>query len=90
LLSTRGWSHDHVWVLDLETGEGACFRPGGLAHADLNKHRIWVCPLFEPFLEWLYDQDLTDLTVLPDLVTLTLKEAPFSMFGYRRPGPDPK
>src|SRR5262245_60038740 len=61
LLGGRGWTSNHVLVLDLQTGEGAMFRPPGSVTADLNdKHQIWVCPLFEPFLEWLYKQDLTD------------------------------
>src|SRR5581483_9374539 len=50
LLGQRGWAGHHILVVDLETGEGAMFRPGGLASADLNKHRVWVCPMFEPFL----------------------------------------
>lgn len=86
LLRARGWGPDHLWVLDLETGEAAFFLPGGKASADLNKHRIWVCPLFEPFLAWLYQQDLTDLAALPDVVELP--EAPFAMYGYRRGGPE--
>lgn len=85
LLRELGWSQDHVWVLDLQTGEGALFRPGGLARADLNKHRIWVCPMFEPFLVWLYQQNLLDLSALPALVELP--EAEFALHGYRRPGP---
>lgn len=56
LLQQRGWGERHIMVFDLETGEGAVFRHGGLAKADLHKHKIWVCPLFEPFLEWLYEQ----------------------------------
>ena len=83
LLRNLGWTPDYMWVLDLQTGEGAFFKPGGLAAADLTKHRIWCCPLYEPFLTWLYLQDLSDLDQLPDLVDL---EAPFSMTGYRRPG----
>ena len=71
-------------VVDLETGEGAMFSPGGLAAADLQKHRIWVCPMFEPFLAWLYKQDLSDLTKLPKHVDLP--DAPFEMHGYRREG----
>lgn len=85
LLHQRGWSPAHVLVVDLETGEGALFRPGGLVAADLKKHRIWVCPLYEPFLEWLYLQDLTDLASLPDRVELP--DAPCALAGYRRPGP---
>lgn len=86
LLWGRGWSRDHIFVLDLQTGEGGIFMPGGSARADLNKHKIWVCPMFEPFLEWLYKQpDLSDLDKLPALVDLP--EAEFQMSGYRRPGP---
>lgn len=90
LLTSIGWTWQHVWVLDLQTGEGAFFRPGGLAHADLTKHRIWVCPLFEPFLEWLYERyreaGELDLDELPDVVELPGAE--FAFAGYRRPGPD--
>jgi hypothetical protein len=87
LLDQCGWSRKHLWVLDCQTGEGAFFKPGGYAQYDLNeKHKIWVCPLFEPFLEWLYEQDLSDLNALPDLVELS--GAPAALSGYRRPGPE--
>ena len=86
LLYGRGWEPNHLLILDLQTGEGAIFRPGGMAHADLEKHRIWVCPLFEPFLEWLYKQDLTDLDKLP--AQIDLPKAEFQWAGYRRPGPE--
>lgn len=87
LLSQRGWDHQHIIVFDLETCEGAAFRPGGKPSADLEKHRIHVCPLFEPFLEWLYTQDLRDLDALPDSVALP--DAEFMFAGYRRPGTEP-
>ena len=83
LLSRIGWAKNVIMVFDLQTGEGALFRPGGLASADLNKHRIWVCPMFEPFLAWLYKQDLTDLQALPAIVEL---DDPGSFQGYRREG----
>jgi hypothetical protein len=86
MLGGRGWDRRHLLVLDLQTGEGAVFSPGGSARADLNKHKIWVCPLYEPFLTWLYKQDLADLSALPDEVSFTLAEAPFAMAGYRREG----
>ena len=86
LLRGRGWTPKHLWVVDLQTGEGAFFMPGGLAKADLDKRRIWVCPLFEPFLNWVYQQDLTDLSALPDTVEFSTKDAPFDLRGYRRPG----
>lgn len=79
-----GWSPEHVWMLDLQTGEGACFRPGGYAAADLTKHSVWACPMFEPTLAALYKMDLSDITALPD--KLVLPDAPFAMQGYRRPG----
>lgn len=78
---------NQLWVLDLQTCEGAQFRVGGLASADLNKHRIWVCPMFEPFLTWLYEHWDGDLEHLPTHVDLI--DAPFSMHGYRRDGPTP-
>lgn len=84
LLGQIGWTPEHLWVLDLQTGEGACFLPGGHAGSDLNKHKIWVCPMYEPFLGWLYGQNLADLARLPDMVNLP--DAPFSFHGYRRPG----
>lgn len=83
LLATRGWSHHHIYVMDIQTGEGAYFYPHGLASADLNdSHQIWVCPMFEPFLEWLYKQDLTDLEALPSVVNLG--KVPTALKGHRR------
>lgn len=82
----RRWGPDHLLVLDLETCEGAIFLHGGYAKADLEKHRVWVCPMFEPFLNWLYKQDISDLDALPPVVTFTEAEAPSSMAGYRRSG----
>lgn len=86
LLAGRGWTPSHLLILDVQTGEGAIFSPGGSAAHDLNKHKIWVCPMYEPFLEWLYRQDLSDLDKLPAF--LDLKDAPFEMYGHRRPGPE--
>lgn len=83
LLAHRGWHPEmHKLVLDLQTGEGSIFRIGGYAKSDLNdKHQIWVCPLFEPFLTWLYTQDVSDIDKLPSHVEL---DAPFAFAGYRR------
>ncbi len=91
LILSRGWGGvNDAWVLDLQTGEGAVFHLGGLASADLEKHRIWVCPLYEPFLVWLYAlrQQAGNLwwDHLPR--TLELPDAPASFAGYRRPGPE--
>lgn len=86
LLRTIGWGNGHVWVLDLQTGEGAYFLANKNSRAahDLQKHKIWVCPMFEPFLEWLYQQ-APNWADLPELVKL---DAPFAFRGYRREGPD--
>lgn len=86
LLPRVGWSPDTLMVFDLQTGEGGLFRPGGLARADLHKHRIWVCPMFEPFLTWLYQQNLSDLQALPGVVQIANPES--ALYGYRRRGPD--
>lgn len=85
------WGPERLWVLDLQTGEGAYFGPGGFAKADLAKHRVWVCVLYEPFLEWLYERHREsggrlDLDSLPDVVELP--DAEFAFQGYRRPGPE--
>lgn len=85
LRTSCGWDVRNIWVLDLQTGEGARFSPRGYAKADLQKHAIWVCPMYEPFLEWLYKQDVSDITKLPAYVDL--KDAPAAVYGYRRPGP---
>lgn len=92
LLRTIGYDPQNVWVLDLQTREAACFIPGGLASADLNKHKIWVCPMFEPFLTWLYKQDCHDIRALPILVEFTQAETVdhTAWGGYRRPGPKGK
>lgn len=87
LLREIGWGRDLLLVLDLQTGEGAIFRPGGYASHDLDKHSIHVCPLFEPFLEWLYQQDISDLSRLPAVVDLP--DAPAAIYGYRRSGARP-
>lgn len=89
LLPAIGTNPACVWVLDLQTHEGASFRPGGHAGADLQKHRIWVCPMYQPMLEWLYKQpcmllEIPDIEQLPAFVELA--DAPFEMSGYRRSG----
>jgi hypothetical protein len=84
VLYSCGIPHGMVWILDLQTCEGAYFRPGGSAHADLEKHRIWVCPMFEPWLEWFYEQDMSDIGKLPRV--LHLPDADAALYGYRRPG----
>jgi hypothetical protein len=84
LLQAIGWGRNHIFVVDLQTGEGARFMPGGLAVADLFSHKIWVCPMFEPFLEWLYKQDLSDLDTLPAVVEIADPKS--NLRGYRRPG----
>jgi hypothetical protein len=83
LLGGRGWSQDHLFVMDLQTGEGFVTLPGGVAEADLDRHHVWVCPMFLPFLTWLYKQDLTDIDKLPSLVELVGES---SFRGYRRTG----
>ena len=91
LIATLGWGrepqHLHMWVLDLQTAEGMYVPVDGGADYQLNgQHQIRVCPLFLPFLRWLYDQDLTKLAELSgSLVTLTEEEAPSSLASRRSP-----
>lgn len=97
LLSVCGWPGNFLWVMDLQTGEGIYVQPGGSARADLNRHQVWVCPMFEPFLEWLYayfkgqfqsiEAGLEDIQALPALVALDCPEKS-ALSGYRRPGPE--
>lgn len=89
LLKERGWfrSDAYFLMLDIETGEGAMFKPGGLAQADLEKHQIWVCPLFGPTLARLYAMWPFQLDELPPVLELTFEEAPFALYAPRNAGP---
>lgn len=100
LLGQIGWERDfgQVVIFDLQTCEGAAFRPGGSPTFDLEKHRVWVCPLFEPFLEWLYDdwREYAKSVERPLIANwiddrlpthLKLEGVPLQMAGYRRRGP---
>lgn len=84
-----GWSKFHLLIVDLQTGEGFIRRMGGIPSADLNKHKVWVCPMYEPFLCWLDQQDLSDIEKLPSHVELPQELAgPHeAMSGFRRGGP---
>jgi hypothetical protein len=72
LLSLSGWSPEHFLLLDLDTGEGRLFKHRGLADQDMANKHLFVGPMFEPFLTWLYDQPLEDVRSLrlPKLITL--------------------
>lgn len=62
-----------TFVFDLQTGEGAAFYIGdkGGARIALSQRDIWVCPLYLPFLNWLWGQDMSDITKLPRYVDLS-------------------
>jgi hypothetical protein len=88
VVSLAGNGARDMWVFDLQTGEG--FRvPVSERHAFsiLEKHQVWVCPMFEPFLGWLLayiDSHPNDWwSTLPR--TVELPDAPFEMRGHRRP-----
>ena len=84
LLRQVGWNPNQIWILDLQTSEGTALSPNGLASYDLDKHQIWVCPMYEPFLNWLYQQEFERLEDLPS--KLDLPDAEFEYRGYRRGG----
>lgn len=86
LIGSQGWGHEHILVLDLATGEGAMFRPGGVARADLDKHKIWCCPMFEPFLEYLYEFTRAGNDAFDVPAVVELPNAQPAMQGYRRGG----
>lgn len=94
LLPSLGWGDQRLQtylVMDLQTGEGALFlleRPGAVQWSLNDKHQIWVCPMFEPFLIWLERWALENghpsPDTLPGLVELTEQDAPSAFRGYRR------
>ncbi len=96
LLRTCGYHEQNLWrwILDIQTGEGLSVRVEkdgrGNAKADLSKHKIWVCPLFEPMLDWFYKNGFCPVDELPSLINLSLEEAPFALQGYRRGQDCPK
>lgn len=73
-------------VVDLQTEEGAIFVPSpeGDPKADLERHAIWVCPLFLAFLRWLYAHP--DFEAIPALIELPNGDG-VHFQGWRRPGP---
>lgn len=102
LLRSIGKHPDDVMVADLQTSEALTFpayfrnyrggdpeRLAGEVHYYMGKHKIWVCPLYEPFVCWLFEQDLEDIRKLPPMVD-TLPEEVSSLFGYRRQGNEPE
>jgi hypothetical protein len=92
VLAGRKWTARETFVADLQTGEGCALSLQGsaaLAHIDLAKHKVWVCPMFEPFLAWLYEDGRWadgggDLEDVPRYVELPGAES--AMAGYRREG----
>lgn len=90
-----GSPFDHIWLLDIQAGEGALFSinnpiPVDVPH-QLNEKQIYICPMFEPFMTWLWEHirshqgtNLDWFDELPRVVVLP--EAPFDLYGYRRRG----
>ncbi len=72
LIGSQGWGPEDLLVMDLSVGHAAMFTPraGALPHVDVENTGIYFCPLFRGFMEWLYRQDLQDLSGLPDYVEL--------------------
>lgn len=85
LLAGRGWGRDHVMVVDLQTGEGAFFFAGGIHKSDLDKHAIWVCPMYEATLRHVCDGEHDPMKTEDHL---DFPDEPFEYAGYRRQGPD--
>lgn len=83
LLAGRGWSREHTLIVDLQTGEGAFF-PEWVHKSDLDKHAIWVCPMFEHALLKILAGDHDPMKTEP---LIDFPDAPFEYAGYRRGGP---
>ena len=66
LLRHVGWVTRHIMMKDLQPGEGAIFRPGGLASYSPDKHQLWVCVAFKDLLKWLYKRDRTISSPAPE------------------------
>ena len=75
-------------VFDLQTKKGGLFEPdpAGDSNADLEASGLWVCPLFAPFLAWLYERGQAPVASLPSI--FNLPPAQSKLQGYKRPGPD--
>lgn len=75
-----------VFVRDLQTEEGATLHPAKEVDPkpQLDRHRVWVCPLFLPFARWLFANWEGDVATLPDIVELSGEV--LHLQGYRRPG----
>jgi hypothetical protein len=73
-----------LWILDLVTQEGACFDVAQPLLPQLERHQVWTCVLYEPFLAWLFEYCQTHtpfrLDDLPPNLHLT---APQELIGYR-------
>lgn len=89
----ESWNRDtSVIVFDLQTGEGARFDLRTEPAMQLDKHRVWVCPMFAPFLDWLFKEIQSrppglgrfDITTLPAVAKFA---APSALAGHRRQGP---
>jgi hypothetical protein len=96
-----GYEDHSMLVLDLQTGEAAVCTPpqrkpehtdeqwAGLAEACARylkiNHPIWVVPLYQAFIVWLYTAALP-FDELPERVELA---APFATRGYRRTRDEP-
>lgn len=77
LLRQEGWGPEHTLVLDLSVpGNGGIFaiRRDGYPAQDIAKHQLEICWLYERFLGWLYQQDISTLDLMPDLVHFPAEE----------------
>lgn len=89
---TRGQKWDRardVLIMDLQTREAAVFALEGDPRVELERHQVWVCPLFEPFLGWLYSQPVDRVLSLDLPAWIDIPDAKFAWAGHRRSGAEP-
>lgn len=71
----RKFNSHSTLVVDLQTGRGAALALDPFSYTKLDEGgRMWVCPMFRPFLKWLCLQGLGmgagDITALPSYVEI--------------------
>ena len=73
----RSYSPRDIFILDIQTREGAVFAPHGLADVDIERTAIYTGPLFKAFLHWIRAQFREGLSLndLPKHVEVPLTEA---------------
>lgn len=77
-------SPSKFWVLDCATCEGAFFDFSNDAYYQLERHQVWVCPMFPLFLEWAFEKFKQEPNVLNWDSLVNLKQGKHNALSRRR------